>query len=308
MQAMILAAGMGTRMKPLTLQIPKPLFPVLNRPSIKRILNQLKNAGFQRVIINTCHLAGLLVDAIKAWDIDLEVVTLIEPFLLGTGGALKNAQPYFYKDSPILLINSDIVTDIDLNKVFQLHNRRDSIATMVVHDRPIFNNVMVDGDHVVGFNYRNLNALAFTGISVLESSLIESVSDRYPVSLIDILSEAIRSGMVVAALRAADMNLDYIWEDIGTTDGYLAAHKALLKNKNTMHTGKYTRLPKDLRREGWCSIGNNVAFGRGVFISKSIIWDGSTIMDNERLEDCVVTPYGRLASSGSLIPSPLQKT
>ena len=137
---MILAAGLGTRLRPLTYHLPKPLFPVLNIPSVKRILYELKAAGFKRVVINACHLANLLIDSISRWNLDQEITLVKEPFLLGTGGALKNALPCF-KDGPVLLINSDVVTDIDLKAVFEAHCRRHPIATMVLHDRPLFNSI-----------------------------------------------------------------------------------------------------------------------------------------------------------------------
>lgn len=294
-QAMILAAGMGVRMRPLSLGLPKPLFPVLNQPSIKRILHHLQGAGFKKAVINTFHLAKSLTDAINTWNIDIEIVTIVEPFLLGTGGALKNALPYFDENSPVLLINSDVVTDLDLGSILQRHCHGRAIATMLVHDRNVFNNVKVEDRRIAGFGYNGPDALAFTGISVLQTDFINSFPDLFPSSLIEIISMAIRSGEVVSALRAEYLKADYIWEDIGTAAGYLAAHETLLKGeKNNMLVGKRTDIPKDLCLNGWCSIGNDVFFGRDISISRAVVWDGCAVRDGERLEDCIVTPYGRL--------------
>lgn len=296
MQAMILAAGMGMRMRPLSLGLPKSLFPVLNQPSIKRILHQLQEAGFEKAVINTYHLAESLIDAINTWDIDIEIVTIVEPFLLGTGGAIKNAMPCFHKDSPVLLINSDIVTDLDLGDILQIHCHGHSAATMLVHDRDIFNNVEVRDGCIMEFGHNGPDALAFTGISILQTDFIDSFPDQFPSSLIEIISRAIRSGNVVSALRAEDLKACYIWEDIGTAVGYLAAHETLLKKwGNNILVGERTNIPQDLCCNGWCSIGNNVIFGKDISISKAVIWDGCAIENGERLEDCIVTPYGRLA-------------
>ncbi|MGC8736570.1 MAG: sugar phosphate nucleotidyltransferase [Dissulfurimicrobium sp.] len=294
MQAMILAAGLGSRLRPLTSHLPKPLFPVLNTPSVRRILDGLKAAGFKKIVINACHLTNLLIGAISGWNLGQEIVIVKEPFLLGTGGALKNAMPCL-EDGPILLINSDVVTDIDLKAVFEVHCQKHPIATMVLHDHPTFNSIKVTGRRVSNFGFKGRGALAFTGISVIESALIRSMPDHFPSSLIDTLSDAIGAGEDIIALMADELKPGYLWEDIGSVRGYLAAHEALLKKKGwTVFAGADSNLQPDTSIDGWCVMGDGVKVGRGVTLSRSVIWDGCAIEDGEYIKDSIVTPYGRL--------------
>lgn len=294
MQAMVLAAGLGTRLRPLTYHLPKPLFPVLNTPLLKQVLDGLKTAGFERIIINTCHLADMLIAAVKGWGLDQEIIIVKEPFPLGTGGALKNAFSYF-KDGPILLVNSDVVTDIGLKAVFDFHCQRQSAATMVVHDHPLFNSIKITADgRVGGFGFGGRGALAFTGISVIEPRLVRSISDHFPNSLIDALVCAIDAGKEISALMADGIRRGYLWEDIGSVRGYLAAHEAILRQSGeAVFAGADSRLRADSSIDGWCVLGDGVRIGKGVVISRSVIWGGCAIEDGETLRDSIVTPYGR---------------
>ncbi len=141
--AVILAAGLGTRLRPLSYQVPKPLFPILNRPLLGLILTQLGAAGFRRVAINTHHRAADLQLFLESQGPSpLEVFLSHEPEILGTGGGLRKLAG-FLGESPFLVINSDILTDLDLAEAFRGH-RQDALATMVLHDYPRFNNVWLD--------------------------------------------------------------------------------------------------------------------------------------------------------------------
>jgi mannose-1-phosphate guanylyltransferase len=297
MQAMILAAGRGTRLRPLTYHLPKPLFPVLNIPSVKRILHGLNAAGFKRIVINAYHLADILIKTISRWNIDQEITFVKEPFLLGTGGAVKNALPYF-KDGPVFLINSDVFTDIDLKAVYDAHCRKSPVATMLLHDHPRFNSIKVIDGRIRDFGFNGLGALAFTGISVIEHELIRSIPWHFPSSLIDAISGAIAAGKEVSGIMADGLKPGYLWEDIGSVRGYLAAHEAILKQRGeTIFAGAGSRLPSDSSIDGWCVLGDGVEIGSNAAISRSVIWDGCSIKDGEIIKNLIVTPYGRLGIS-----------
>ncbi|PXF55462.1 MAG: hypothetical protein C4B58_14880 [Deltaproteobacteria bacterium] len=142
-QAMILAAGLGTRLQPLTFHLPKPLFPVLNRPLLHRLLDQLEDAGFKKIVINCSHLAHLVLENVGSYKAKAEIVTLVEPSLLGTGGALRNALPHISENEPLLVINGDVVTDLDPDRVVNLHQHHGAKASLVVHKKEPWNNVAV---------------------------------------------------------------------------------------------------------------------------------------------------------------------
>jgi len=294
-QAMILSAGLGTRLQPLTFHLPKPLFPVLNIPLLHRLLYQLDDAGFSRIVINCFHLAHLVLEMAGSYKGRAEIITLVEPSLLGTGGALRNALPHILKNEPLLVVNGDVVTDLDLARVINQHQHHGAIASLVVHKREPWNNIAVMDEEVSGFNYSGLDAMAFTGISVLEPEFISTIPENCPSSLVDAFKVVIDKGDRLQALRADKIAGHYIWEDIGSPGGYLSAHKVLFAGENNRClVGQGTELPGDLIWKDWVSIGPRVSLGSDITLCRSVIWKGSNVPSGAVLEDCVFSPYGNI--------------
>jgi mannose-1-phosphate guanylyltransferase len=295
-QAMILAAGIGTRLQPLTFHLPKPLFPVLNRPLLHRLIDQLEDAGFKKIVINCFHLADIVLELVGSYKARAEIVALVEPSLLGTGGALRNALPHISKNEPLLVINGDVVTDLNPAQVINMHKHHGAMVSLVVHKREPWNNVAVIDEKVSGFNCSEPNAMAFMGISVLEPELIRSIHGDCPISLIDIFKKVIDQGGRLQAIRADLISGHYIWEDIGSPGGYLSAHRVLFTDENNRClVGQGTELPDDLIWNDWVSVGHRVSLGSGVTLSRSVIWEGSNVPSGAILEDCVFSPYGILS-------------
>jgi len=151
MKAMILAAGLGSRLRPFTANTPKPLFPVAGRPLLDIIIRSLQNAGCEAIIINTHHLYKKIDSFLSGRKYSIPVFTRYEPLILGTGGAIKNVAD-FWDDQPFMVINSDILTDIDLRAVYDFHLNHKYTATLVFHDYKEFNNVLISKeDFIRGF-------------------------------------------------------------------------------------------------------------------------------------------------------------
>ena len=148
MKALILAAGLGTRLQPYTAITPKCLFPIDGRPLLDTIIRNLQTAGCREVIVNTHHLAQKIETFIAAQDYEIPVFTRHESRILGTGGAIKNVADFWDKQ-PFMVINSDIFTDIDLREVYSFHMRHGHPATLVLTDYEEFNNVPVDDDDFI---------------------------------------------------------------------------------------------------------------------------------------------------------------
>lgn len=292
MQAMILAAGMGSRLLPLTETLPKPLFPILNIPNLERIVSSLVKCNFSRIIINTFHHARLIEEWCLASPFREVVNVVRERELLGTGGGVKNAVDLFRINTPLLVVNSDIVTDLDFAKAVSEHKYSGMPASLVVHSRDPFNNVRVKGGMVTGFNYFKDDAVAFTGISVIEPG--EIVSFTGPVgSLLEIFMQVIVQYGGCNAIDASSLSSSgiYLWEDMGTPAGYLHSHELLMeREKRSVLKGIGTILPPDLSIRGWASIGSEVSFGRNVDISRVVIWDGVRVDDDASFQDVILTP------------------
>ena len=223
MKAMILAAGLGTRLLPFTESTPKPLFTISGRPLLDIIIHSLQSAGCKAVIINTHHLYKDIDAFLASQHYAIPVYTLYEPVILGTAGAIKNAA-YFWDTQPFMVVNSDIVTDIDLRKVYDFHLSHNHHATLVLHDCAEFNNVWVDkNDFITGFQDQGKEAkagrtrkLAFTGIQVLDPEILELIPDRIFSSSIGVYRKLILSGKKIKAY----ISKKYYWKDIGTPERY----------------------------------------------------------------------------------------
>ena len=223
MKAMILAAGLGTRLLPFTESTPKPLFTISGRPLLDIIIHSLQSAGCKAVIINTHHLYKDIDAFLASQHYAIPVYTLYEPVILGTAGAIKNAA-YFWDTQPFMVINSDIVTDIDLRKVYDFHLSHNHHATLVLHDCAEFNNVLVDKkDFITGFQDQGKEAssdhirkLAFTGIQVLDPEILEFIPDRIFSGSVGVYRKLILSGKKIKAY----ISKKYYWKDIGTPERY----------------------------------------------------------------------------------------
>jgi len=233
MKALILAAGFGTRLLPFTKNIPKALFPVAGRPLLEIIILSLQNAGCKAVIINTHHLYKKIDSYLARQKYAIPVTTRYEPEILGTGGAIKNVAD-FWDHNPFMVINSDIVTDIDLKKVYDFHLNHSHPVTLVLHDDPLFNTVTVNKDGFIKYLHDSTplpsplasgsNILrpeetikfTFTGIQVLDPQVLELIPDNIFSNSIDIYRKLISKNKKVCAF----ISKQYRWKDIGTPERY----------------------------------------------------------------------------------------
>ena len=201
MKALILAAGLGTRLRPYTNHTPKPLFSIQGRPLLDIVIFKLIAAGCKAVIINTHHRHAQIESYIAQHTYPIPIQTRYEPDILGTGGAIKNVAD-FWNHRPFMVINADIVTTIDFKQVYDFHCQHSHPATLVLADDPEFNSVAFDTDgFVTGFHHLSdaavrpsEAALTFTGIQVLDPEILNFISVEMPSSSIDAYSRMIVKG------------------------------------------------------------------------------------------------------------------
>ncbi|MDL1963511.1 MAG: phosphotransferase [Deltaproteobacteria bacterium] len=222
MKAMILAAGIGKRLRPFTANIPKPLFSVAGRSLLDIIIRNLQHAGCEAIIINTHHLYKKIDSFLSSHTYSIPVVTRYEPLLLGTGGAIKNVAD-FWDDHPFMVVNSDILTNIDFGDVYDFHLKHKYTATLVLHDYKKFNKVSISRENFIsGFDDENIGyerKLAFTGIQVLDPNILDFIPDGLFSSIIDAYKKLIFSGRNPKAFIAQK----HYWKDIGTPESYKEA-------------------------------------------------------------------------------------
>lgn len=226
MKAMILAAGFGTRLRPYTQWTPKPLFTISGRPVLDMMIDRLVAAGCRAIIINTHHQHHQIVSYLDRQKYAVPVTVRHEPQILGTGGAIKNVSDFWDTD-PFLVINSDIVTDINLAQVYQFHRRHRYPVSLVLHDDPRYNSVAVSSDGFIrafspkepGYKDRGHQILAFTGIQVLNPEVLEYIPGQVFYSSIDAYRHMIADGKKIKACIVRG----HYWQDIGTPQSYRRA-------------------------------------------------------------------------------------
>ncbi len=214
MKALILSAGFGTRLLPYTQKIPKPLFTLVSKPLLEHIIQQLVDHGCEQIWINTHHLHDQIEVFVKHLRHNINIQTIYEPAILDTGGAIANVKP-FLKDSPFFVINADIISNVDLNKVYAFHIKSKTLATLVLHDHDKFNKIKVDNQgYIQSFNSKT-KGLAFTGIQVLSPEIYDCFPEKKIFSSIDVYQDLCRQKQIKAFVEK-----DIFWSDIGTKDSY----------------------------------------------------------------------------------------
>src|SRR5664280_1226211 len=149
MKAMIFAAGLGTRLKPVTDNLPKALVPIAGKPLLEHVILKLKSAGFDEIIVNIHHFPDQIIDFLKAnnnFSIRIEVSDE-RNLLLDTGGGIRRAAWFFDDEKPFLVHNVDILSNVDLKELYQQHLRSNSLATLVVSKRDTFRYLLFNDDN-----------------------------------------------------------------------------------------------------------------------------------------------------------------
>ncbi len=240
MRAMVLAAGLGTRLRPLTNERPKALVTVGGRTMLEIALSRLRRFGVTDVIINAHHFADMLsayLDANHSFGMNIEVSR--EDVLLDTGGGLKKAA-YFLtaSDEPFLLHNVDVLSNIDLAAIVQFHLARNALATLAVQSRPSSRQLLFDdnaelcgrraegtaADEVVR-PAAEMTPLAFSGIHVISPRIFPLLKEDGVFSIVDSYLRLAGEGEKIIAFRADD----YYWRDLGTLESLHTAEADLQK-------------------------------------------------------------------------------
>jgi len=241
MKAMILAAGLGTRLRPLTDDRPKALVEIAGSTLLEITLERLRAFEFREVIINVHHFADKVVDYLKENNnFGMRIEISREEILLDTGGGLKKAANFFLEDSeaidtPFILHNVDVISTIDLRQMIRAHLDDQSLATLAVQDRETSRYLLFDEqlqlcgrrtaldqtDEIVRPSEK-LQPLAFSGIHVISPRLLNMISEEGAFSIIATYLRLAAQGEKIHAFRADE----YEWRDLGRPDDLLkAAHE-----------------------------------------------------------------------------------
>ena len=238
MKAMILAAGLGTRLRPLTDNRPKALVEVAGRTMLEITLSRLRALDIREVIINVHHFADMILEYLKTNDnFGMRIEVSREEVLLDTGGGLKKAASFFLEDSngferPFILHNVDVISTIDLRRMVQFHTENQALATLAVQDRETSRYLLFDEQLQLcgrrsGHDQKNefvrcsqpVQALAFSGIHIISPRLFAMMIEERVFSIITSYLRLAALGEKILAFRADE----YYWRDLGRPDDVLQA-------------------------------------------------------------------------------------
>jgi len=240
MKAMILAAGLGTRLRPLTDHRPKALVEIAGRTLLEITLSRLRAFGIREVIINAHHFAGMILEYVKTNDnLGMRIEISCEEVLLDTGGGLKKAAWFFLENSseePFILHNVDVISTIDLGRMVQFHADHRALATLAVQDRETSRYLLFDEQlQLCGRRSRHdqkpelvrssppAQALGFCGIHVISPRLLAMMNEDGVFSIIPSYLRLAAQGEKILAFRADE----FYWRDLGRPDNLLQAAQDL---------------------------------------------------------------------------------
>lgn len=334
MKGMILAAGYGKRMRPLSSVLPKPLLPVANIPAIEYSINLFKNNGVESTVINTYYKKEDIQDFFKdKTGLGVDIQFSHEEMLLGTAGGIKRAEKFLREDT-FFVINSDIIVDIDLKEVIRFHREKGALITMVLRrdeDAERYGIIGVDSESRVkrflreGADNRGLTDTMFTGIQVFEPGALNEIPSGRPCELpLEVYPRLISKGYPVFGYIT-----DKYWMDMGSHKKYLKAHHDILSNKyppfkeiarekNISLNVHEKFIDKNVRiippviidescsiKEG-CSVGPNVVLGknsvldRGVSIKESVVWENAALSDNAEISNSIIGSSVRIEKKSGI--------
>ncbi len=340
LKAMVLAAGKGTRLFPLTGEMPKPMAPVVDTPIIQHIFELLARHGVSEAHVNIHYLADALLAAYgEEPRLDGMTVRLArEDELLGTAGGVKRLAGRF--DETFVVVSGDALTDVNLTELLAFHKEKGALATLAlrrVYDTSEFGVVELDGnDNILGFQEKPdpgeaISTLANTSIYVLEPEALQYIPEG---TFFDFAKDVFPL-LLKAGEKFVGYQGDFYWSDIGTLEAYRRAQFDVLsgrvrvrvpgeKRDDTVWVGEHAQIHPGADLSGYIVVGRDAVIGRGVTlagdvtvgtdcwvrpnatIKSSILLPGASVGEGVYLEDCIVghgydVRPGETISGGALI-------
>lgn len=302
MKGMILAAGFGTRFRPVTYQIPKPMVPLCNRPLIGYAIESLLGAGVDEIIINLHHLPETLESFVRSrYGSRVGFQFSLESRILGTGGGIRNVRHLLEREKSFFLINGDTVQFPPFEQLKKRREETGAIASLLLRHPPQgdrFTAVMYDGQRITGFNEGVGQAVMFAGSHCISSRIFALIPDRE--------FSGITEDVYIPMTRSGEELLtgivhDGLWFDIGTPRRYLDASHALsalmIQGELEMTAGSraepasMSMVSTGARNEGHVDrvVLGDARVESGATILHSVVWDGARIESGATVEDSIIS-------------------
>lgn len=305
-KAMVMAAGMGSRLEPITLSLPKPLIPVMNIPIMDIILSNLKKIGVNDVISNTYYLADKIINRYSQNELGINFNYIKETELSGTAGGMKKCQYFFDEGEDFIVMSGDLLTTADIAKGLERHKKSGAIATIGVkeieHDKVSNFGVVVTDENGFIKEFQEKPSLdeaksnlINTGIYIFNYKIFDYIPEN---EFYDFAKNVFPKLLLENQIDT--FNIDGYWNDIGTLDQYkqtikdIFEGKCKIKHSSVTKTpkGKYisdSKIPQSTRLIGYNVIGNNCRIGENVTLENCVVLDHSQIKPFQKYSNCIIT-------------------
>ncbi len=308
LKAMVMAAGMGSRLEPITLMIPKPLIPVMNRPLMDIILSQLHSVGVEEVISNTYYLANQIIDRYKNNKLGVKFNYIKETELSGTAGGVKQCQFFFDKDEDFIVMSGDILTTADIKKGIEIHKKSGAVATIGVKEIPHeyvshFGVVVTDDNgYITEFQEKPAideakSNLINTGIYIFNYKIFDYIPEN---EFCDFAKNVFPKLLKESSINT--FNVTEYWNDIGTISQYKQSiqdvfngickieHDKIIETNLGNYIAGNSKIPATVRFVGNSVVGNNCKLGEYIKLDNCIVLDNAEVKTGSELTDCVIIP------------------
>ena len=312
MQALILAGGRGTRLRPLTVYTPKPIVPVVNRPFLLYQIEVLRKAGITDITLSLSYQPDKIEHQLgrgSEFGVNLSYVT--EPSPMGTGGAYKFASNAIRETT--VVFNGDILTDLDIKKLVELHQAKSADATITlvpVEDPTRYGLIKIDEDSKVlrfvekpqpdelaELKINTINA----GIYILEPTILDIIAKDANKSFeYDVFPDILTRGLPFFGYEMAGQ----YWRDIGTPASYLAAHHDFLSGKLNSFEIERSPVSDDVATRAEIDkasvLGDDCVVKAGARVINSVIGAGVHIEEKALIENSVIWPHTRISTAAEI--------
>lgn len=303
MQAVILAGGQGTRLRPLTSTCPKPLLPVANVPIIRRIIDRMP-PDVDEVLLAVNYRLDQLAAYFRENDVGRKVTLIEEKEPLGTAGAIKNVAGHIR--GPFFVFNGDILDSLDLDAFRAFHRQKGGVASLAqwkVSDPRHFGVMEMDGERILRFvekpetREQAPSNLANAGTYLLEPEVLDAIPAGRAVSV----ERETFPQLLADGKRMHGMPFEGFWVDCGRPETYLRANEAVLRaaGRNIL-LGEGTA-NRGARIDGWAVIGARCTLGSDVEIARSVLLDGVAVGSNVTIKDSIIGPGVRIDDDAALV-------
>jgi len=295
MRAIVLSAGYGTRLWPLTEDRTKPAIPILGKPLVGYVAEYLASYGIDEIVVNLHHRPESVRRALGdggRFGVQLHYVE--EPEILGTSGALDNTRAFFEHDT-FVVVNGKIITDIDLSAALETHRSMNALATLVLlpnSRRERFSVVETENGRVKRFGGMPVDSgadeapLMFTGIHIMEPRILDYVPRGvFSDSVIDVYPQAMANGEVLAAHVASGK-----WRELSTLKRYLDISVELLEEAGQSFIAGAKAVISDAASVSDTVLWDNVEVGAGARVHRAVLADNVKINAGEVVENAVIVP------------------